>query len=136
MKFRYLLIVVMVFLFCKKEAGTTSSYTRMEPITLKVEVKDSNDQPFTDGFIRMDALVGLDHPFGGWYLEGREDTNALNEFGFSNFVFGTNEIAPGIGGIFIRNLEVLDRSFQQIYEDTTDFFIESGQTMDVEFIVQ
>ena len=110
--------------------------TRIRLLSNKLSVKTSENQPFTEGFVKMDALVGLDHPFGGWLLEGRDDTNALNQLGYTNFNFPTSEIAPGIGGVFIRNLEVLDRSFHQIYEDTTDFFLESGETRNVEFIVQ
>ena len=136
MKYRYFFLSLIVLFCCKKDEGTNPAYTQMERITLRVEVKNGENQPYTEGFVRMDALVGLDHPFGGWLLEGREDTNALNQLGYTNFIFPTSEIAPGVGGVFIRNLEVLDRSFHQIYEDTTDFFIESGATRSVEFIVQ
>ncbi|MFC1726103.1 hypothetical protein ACFL4T_10790 [candidate division KSB1 bacterium] len=136
MKFRYLLIVLMVLFFCKKESGTTSSYTRMEPITLRVVVTNSDDQPFTNGFVKMDALVGLARSFGGWQLEGREETNALSQSGVAVFNFSAVEIIPSMGFITIRNLEVLNRTLQPVYSDTTDFTIDSGDTRTVNFTIE
>ena len=136
MKYRYFLIAAIVFLFCSKEQGTISSYTKMEPITLRVEVKDPDNQPVTEGFVKMNASVGLARSFGGWQLVGREETKALSHIGTTEFYFEAEEIIPTIGYITIWNLEVLDRTLHTIYADTTDFTINSGVTRTVNFTIE
>lgn len=137
MKIRILVFVILALVCCKKDGGSPEENGNgIRQITLRVNVKDANNQPVTEGFVKVFATVGLDDPFGGWYNEEDQQTNALNYLGYANFNYPASRIIPSLGFIVIREIDVLNRSLQIVNTDTLDFQVQSGQTRNVEYILE
>ena len=137
MKIRVFIFVLLALIYCKKDSNSPDENSLvMEQITLRVNVVNANEQPVTEGFVKVFAIVGLDHPFGGWLNEEDQQMNALNHLGYTEFRYPPSRIIPSWGCIVIREIDIYSRSLQIVRTDTIAFEIESGQTRTVQYTVE
>ncbi|MFC1726601.1 hypothetical protein ACFL4T_13340 [candidate division KSB1 bacterium] len=134
---KILLIMLLAFsFFCKKDDGTSPEKNLiMEPITVRVYVKDASDQTFTSGQIKLTAKIGEIRYFGSWMELERQETIALNGYGIATFNYSRDDIDPSVGGIRVIEIQVLDLSFNVLYETTDEVFVESGADQRIDLVV-
>jgi hypothetical protein len=134
---KLMLILLLSFsFFCKKDDGQSPEDNLiMDPITVRVYVKDASDQPFASGQVRLTAKIGEIRYFGGWMELERQETIALNNYGISTFNYSRDDINPSVGGIRVVEIQILDYSFNVLYETTDETFIESGADQRIDLVV-
>jgi len=114
---------------CSKKDGNSSNEIKiMEPIKVLIYVKNAQNQIFTEGQVRISAKIGEIRYFGSWMEIEDKKLKTLNKQGIAEFNYSTDDINPSVGGIKIIKLEVLNISFNVIFEDDEEIFIESGKT--------
>jgi hypothetical protein len=134
---KIMLILLLSFsIFCKKKDSTSSDDDLlMEPIRVQVYVKDASDQAFTSGQVKLTAKIGEIRYFGGWMELEREETVVLNNLGNANFDYSRDDINPSVEGIRVVKIQVLDLTFNILYENTDEIFVESGQTTRIDCVL-
>lgn len=132
------LILSLIFsVYCKKKDSTSSDEDRiMEPVKVLVYVKDASNNVFSNGQVKLKAKIGEIRYFGSWMEIEREETNALNQYGISEFNYSTDDIDPSVAGIRIIRIQILDRSFNVLYETTDEIFVENGSTERIDINLQ
>lgn len=135
---RLTLILSLIFsVYCKKKDSTSADEDRiMEPVKVLVYVKDASNNVFTNGQVRLKAKIGEIRYFGSWMEIEREETNALNQYGIAEFDYSADDIDPSVTGIRIVRIQVLDRSFNVLYETTEEIFVDNGTTKRIDLALQ
>ena len=131
-----LILVVGLCLFCKKDNGESPEENLlMDPITVRVYVKDASEEPFTAGQVRLTAKIGEIRYFGSWMELERQEMVALNGYGIATFNYTRDDIDPSVGGIRVVEIQILDYSFNVLYETADEVFVESGADRRLDIVV-
>ena len=131
-----LIVFIGLIFFCKKDNGESPENNLiMDPITVRVYVKDASEQPFTAGQVRLKAKIGEIRYFGSWMELERQETIALNGYGIATFNYTRDDIDPSVGGIRVVEIQILDFSFHVLYETADEVFVESGDDRRIDIVV-
>jgi len=136
MKLTLLFIIALVFTFCKDNGNSNDDDGFAKPIEVKVEVKDANNQAFTEGAVKVTASVWLHRSFGGWYSIEESETKELNSRGTATFNYGTDQIDPSENYITVKIIEIFNGEYEKVKSDTTAKKIESGEKKTFTYIIQ
>ena len=138
MKLQILLVSFLLVFFCSKNGESPEDNGNdVERIILTVAVNNSNNQPFTDGYVLMTAVQWLYHSRSAiWFSDDREESKPLDNDGEAEFIFGVNQINPDEPYVSINGIEIYNSSFEILTVDTVGFLMNSGEHRTVNFIIE
>ncbi|MFC1726101.1 hypothetical protein ACFL4T_10780 [candidate division KSB1 bacterium] len=137
MKSILIFAAALVVFSCSKNSNSPEE-NGIEQITLKVTVHNTQDDPVTEGWVRILADAGekphwLDQ---GWTTVEKDELQALDDNGESRFVFGYWEIDPAKKYVNLKNVKIFDLQNTLIKEDTTARKIYSGEIKVFDYIIE